>query len=570
MDEAEKYQQRLQAIAEKRRLQEEEDRAKREIEDQKLRDQQLKRKSLRDQWLMEGPPTTPDSPGPNSPFFSSPTEEIEAQIDKLQESQQMAEEKGDLQEDNDKAEEVNKDGGSPEETPTAGLENGQQEPSELDAAATTAMSASPASPEHVVDSGKAVLDNGLKSLQVTGEAEVQPIIDTGVGSDTGTAPEEAAVIPNGTQEGKEETGADFAIAPPQQEEVNTDAPQSATETPGQEEGPVEEGGTEAKLGEDPAPLPPSSEAEPGKDLEDEDAGEIIRAERVIVTDEGDEPADAENVAPQDDTKEPAPPPESSAAVGVPVPEVPKPEKEVPKDEAAEPGAETQTGAEGNVEESPVSKVEPPAEGNVEEAPVSKVEPPAEGNMEEAPVSEVEPPAEGNVEEAPASKVEPPAEGNVEAAPASEVEPPAEGNVEAAPASEVEPPAEGNVEEAPASELEPPADSGETDLSVPVYPTELPSLVPQPEAEGEGVKPEEKENAPAPAVTAGQFQDIPLDGNAKPGAAKESELKPVTGTTEAPAEPSEQQALLDPSKVTPSRAEGGETPKRKTCQCCSVM
>uniref|UniRef100_A0A087Y6Z7 Paralemmin 3 n=1 Tax=Poecilia formosa TaxID=48698 RepID=A0A087Y6Z7_POEFO len=62
MDEAEKYKQRLEAIAEKRRLQEEQDKVRREKEDERLRQQQLKRKSLRDQWLMEGNPLSPLSP----------------------------------------------------------------------------------------------------------------------------------------------------------------------------------------------------------------------------------------------------------------------------------------------------------------------------------------------------------------------------------------------------------------------------------------------------------------------------------------------------------------------------
>ncbi|KAK2857337.1 hypothetical protein Q7C36_005256 [Tachysurus vachellii] len=79
MDEAEKYQQRLQAIAEKRRLQEEQDRAKRQLEDEKLRLQQLKRKSLRDQWLLEAPPLSPDSAGPRAPLWSTEAQQIEAQ-----------------------------------------------------------------------------------------------------------------------------------------------------------------------------------------------------------------------------------------------------------------------------------------------------------------------------------------------------------------------------------------------------------------------------------------------------------------------------------------------------------
>ncbi|KAM9314556.1 paralemmin-3 isoform 2-T7 [Pholidichthys leucotaenia] len=59
MMETEKYKQRLEAIAEKRRLQEAEDKARREMEEEKLRLQQLKRKSLRDQWLMEGASLSP-------------------------------------------------------------------------------------------------------------------------------------------------------------------------------------------------------------------------------------------------------------------------------------------------------------------------------------------------------------------------------------------------------------------------------------------------------------------------------------------------------------------------------
>ncbi|KAM3622580.1 uncharacterized protein V6R79_000649 [Siganus canaliculatus] len=105
MDEADKYKQRLEAIAEKRRLQEEQDRARREMEDEKLRLQQLKRKSLRDQWLMEGPPlspTTPDAQTPRSPAWGSQAQEIEQRIDNLQlESQRLAEEEEKLLEQMD-------------------------------------------------------------------------------------------------------------------------------------------------------------------------------------------------------------------------------------------------------------------------------------------------------------------------------------------------------------------------------------------------------------------------------------------------------------------------------------
>ncbi|XP_051940647.1 paralemmin-3 isoform X2 [Hippocampus zosterae] len=72
MDEAEKYQQRLEAIAEKRRLWEEQEQAKRDMENEKLRLQQLKRKSLRDQWLMEGAPLSPSTLDSQSPHHSPP------------------------------------------------------------------------------------------------------------------------------------------------------------------------------------------------------------------------------------------------------------------------------------------------------------------------------------------------------------------------------------------------------------------------------------------------------------------------------------------------------------------
>uniref|UniRef100_A0A672T9A5 Paralemmin 3 n=1 Tax=Sinocyclocheilus grahami TaxID=75366 RepID=A0A672T9A5_SINGR len=82
---------------EKRRIQEEQERARREIEDERLRLQQLKRKSLRDQWLMEGPPASPDSTGPRSPLWGPKVQEIETHINKLQvTSEQLAEEESKL------------------------------------------------------------------------------------------------------------------------------------------------------------------------------------------------------------------------------------------------------------------------------------------------------------------------------------------------------------------------------------------------------------------------------------------------------------------------------------------
>ncbi|KAJ8264029.1 hypothetical protein GJAV_G00144260 [Gymnothorax javanicus] len=467
MDEAEKYQQRLQAIAEKRRLQDEEDRAKREMEDQRLRVEQLKRKSLRDQWLMEAPPTSPGSPTPDSPVFSSPTEETEPQTDQQSESPKVVEETD--QQDDGKTSEVREDGTSAEKpAPPARLENGQKDPSES-SDPNPAVSTTPESAEDGVDSGLAPSNNGIKNLQAAGEPMAQPTPE-----EAGPEVEKGEVIPNGTEEGKEEPGTNSASEPSNHEGAASPGPQET----------AEEGGTEGKPGE-----------EPGKDAEDGDAGKILRAERVMVTEDGDEPADGESLGPEAEAKESTPEAETAATPSdgtapasdkAPVQEEPKPDASNSTEDLQNPDKEPQEGA----------------------------------------------PKLGEVAEAGAG---------------------------------------GNAGEAPA---EHPADSSETDLvasQVPVYPTELPAVAPQPKAEGEDAEPEETEKVPAPAVAAGRFQDIPLDGNSKPEAAKESEPQPSAAVrSDAQAEPSEQQALLDPSKAVPNRAEGAGTPKRKTCQCCSVM
>ncbi|XP_076121393.1 uncharacterized protein LOC143101967 isoform X2 [Alosa pseudoharengus] len=92
MDEAEKYQQRLQAIAEKRRQQEEEERLRREVEEEWLKLAQRKRKSLRDQWLMDMPnaPAT-DGPEPPAPLWP-PAQRAEGQDEGTEEDEGNAQE----------------------------------------------------------------------------------------------------------------------------------------------------------------------------------------------------------------------------------------------------------------------------------------------------------------------------------------------------------------------------------------------------------------------------------------------------------------------------------------------
>ncbi|XP_068583592.1 paralemmin-3 [Cebidichthys violaceus] len=229
MDETEKYQQRLEAIAEKRRLQEEQDRARRDMEDEKLRLQQLKRKSLRDQWLMEGPPLSPTSPeaqSPRSPLWGSQAQEIEKRIDKLQsESQRLAEE---------------------EESLTEQMEDGQ----------TEAVKKAEAEAEMVQD---VVMQNGENN----GSDEVK----------TKSTPlgESAAVLTNGEADANHDTRAST-------------------------NGPVEASVGASGMKSEPGLRLCVSEAEPGQVSNvniNEGGGEevgtlVMRAERVIITEDGDD------------------------------------------------------------------------------------------------------------------------------------------------------------------------------------------------------------------------------------------------------------------------------------------
>ncbi|XP_026026406.1 paralemmin-3 isoform X3 [Astatotilapia calliptera] len=110
MDEAEKYKQRIEAIAEKRRLQEEQDRSRREKEDEKLRLRQFKRKSLREQWLMEGAPLSPtslDAESLHSPPWSAQAQHMEEHIEKSQsENKQLADEQEKLEQRTEDSETV--------------------------------------------------------------------------------------------------------------------------------------------------------------------------------------------------------------------------------------------------------------------------------------------------------------------------------------------------------------------------------------------------------------------------------------------------------------------------------
>ncbi|KAJ0032984.1 hypothetical protein NQD34_000091 [Periophthalmus magnuspinnatus] len=143
MDEAEKYKQRLEAIAEKRRLLDEQERAKREMEDERIRLQQLKRKSLRDQWLMEGPPLSPSSldTAPRSALWGTQTqEETEKHLEKLEsQTQQLAED-----------EEKN------EQSRTEEMEDGQIETAAVEETVTGIVQDAMNNGKHGADSGETI------------------------------------------------------------------------------------------------------------------------------------------------------------------------------------------------------------------------------------------------------------------------------------------------------------------------------------------------------------------------------------------------------------------------------
>lgn len=131
----------------------------------------------------------------------------------------------------------------------------------------------------------------------------------------------------------------------------------------------------------------------------------------------------------------------------------------------------------------------------------------------------------------------------------------------------------------------PADAleGTTVAPVPVYSEAQPStLTPKPEAEGEAAtSPEGAEaalKAQEPAALPGQFQDVPLADpqEIQRTEAGPAEQEPLLSQAKAPSTQAEPAAANSPASTethSPTRASQGEeteAPKRKTCQCCSVM
>ncbi|XP_048870108.1 LOW QUALITY PROTEIN: paralemmin-3 [Brienomyrus brachyistius] len=539
MDEAEKYQQRVQAIAEKRRLQEEQERKRREMEDEKLRLQQLKRKSLRDQWLMEGP-SSPDGSGLRSPLWGSQAQEIEARIDQLQvDSQRLAEQERNLKdlhtnEENQTVGDVEhcsqaetaeggvKDGAS-RQAPTpaprlqrTAVQNGQEDRAvlgvvevqvekDLRTGATVIKSVAPVDPGEAVCSGEKVFDDGSKSVHTTvGAAGSQPspeelglILNAlgGVG-----APVEAKVIVNGRKEGGEE-----ACSLPLEENGSDVAHGAASQLAPSEETARVKGtpknelpGAEGEEGVITMTFLGYTETEPGQGLNGEDMGEIIRAERVIIMDDGEEQADVEKEPPPGKNAEPPGPPESSISTSQLEPADPElqPESETEPEITPEPGADVPSDS--------------------EKAPESRLDE--------------------------ASKSDSGAEGEQEAIP-----------------------------EVTENFIEP--------SQCTMNSTEPPSLRPTPDPKVDGAEPEDKAVEEPAALTAKpeQFQEIPLDGEAKPDMQPLLAVADSDAKKQVPRPTAEQQPLLSTSKAppetehaAPNRAEGADAPKHKSCQCCSIM
>ncbi|KAF5908147.1 paralemmin-1-like isoform X1, partial [Clarias magur] len=88
MDETETYQQRVQAIAEKRRIKEEEENVRRKTEEERLKLAQHKRKFLREQWLMETTRSSAEDPKLQSAILTSQTESHSSEREMRKEADQ--------------------------------------------------------------------------------------------------------------------------------------------------------------------------------------------------------------------------------------------------------------------------------------------------------------------------------------------------------------------------------------------------------------------------------------------------------------------------------------------------
>ncbi|XP_036446469.1 paralemmin-1-like isoform X1 [Colossoma macropomum] len=178
MDEAEKYQQRLQAIAEKRRAQEEEDRVRRETEEEWLKLAQRKRKSLRDQWLMEPTPSSTEASGTQTTPWT-PTQRAEESAEETQSTQK------EIKEEDEKTANMNDEQPSPfmENVPSDLSENNKEEPTQANSGEQERTAG--ATSETVVASNPGdLLQKGQLERSVLGVLEIQVERDPKTGATT--------------------------------------------------------------------------------------------------------------------------------------------------------------------------------------------------------------------------------------------------------------------------------------------------------------------------------------------------------------------------------------------------
>ncbi|XP_016526808.1 paralemmin-3 isoform X3 [Poecilia formosa] len=481
MDEAEKYKQRLEAIAEKRRLQEEQDKVRREKEDERLRQQQLKRKSLRDQWLMEGNPLSPLSPNTQntvSSLWGTQEQDMEKHADRLQsEDQQVTAQK-------DHEMEALKEAETKAENIYNVSENGD----------STVLRHEPAGDE-------------IKVNQNTPQGET------------------AVVLTNGGGSGEDVSG---------QSETSTIEPAGTTKDASNAEMESEMSTTATALSQVP-------KADANEEEGEEDGTLVMRAECVYITDEGDDVSG--DLSSLKDQQEFTQNPEGVQEIVEVVEQV------------AETGGGLETGG------------GPEAGG----APETEGGPEAGGAPETSPVTENGEAAELTVKD----QLTPEDRGDIK----GDTEP----NGQPDEGTEVE--GRDEKQEGPDCPQPPTAlDSGAVSL-VPVYAEASPSaLISETEAEAKAEPPaapdvtEEAVKVEERACNLGQFQEVLLTDSQD------------NQNTEA--EPGEQEALLQkipspdlnvelagpnslpcsetrsPSKA--SQGEKSETPKKQTCQCCSVM
>uniref|UniRef100_A0A7N6B4X7 Paralemmin 3 n=1 Tax=Anabas testudineus TaxID=64144 RepID=A0A7N6B4X7_ANATE len=464
---------------ERRRLQEEQDRAKREMEDERLRMQQLKRKSLRDQWLMEGAPLSPtslDAQSRRSPLWDSEAQETDQHMDKLQaESHQLAEEKEKLKD-------------------------------QMEAAQTKVVKLAEAGEAGEETAQDDVVQNGENSAagSETSEDQVKTIQNPPLN-------ETADVITNGS--------GDLG--------VNTNDNASKPSTQSTTNGPICTPPGVISMMLEPGLSLSASEAEPGQVLnvninqEEEEGTLVMRAERVIITDEGDDVS--ENLTPQEGQ------PETTQSEENPLLKAENEQEEV--------AVEGELKAEETLEMFTQPEKSEATEPTTEAQPLT-----GDGDMK----------GDLNVIE--------------------------NGDTKAAGQDE-------QSEDSASLQLQTTASSSQdaTVASVPVYSEPQPSSL-SPEAEGEveaAVSPEGAEAAikvQDPATMPDQFQEVPLtdaqeNQRTEAGVGEQEPLlsqSKAHNTQAAPAASNSPASTETHNPPGTTQEEETKTPSRKTCQCCSIM